>query len=58
MSNTRETKKLLIQFVEEVWNAGNIEACDKYIAPKYTIHHDPAIRGTSKNLIFLDTWSA
>jgi steroid delta-isomerase-like uncharacterized protein len=30
-----------MRFVEEVWNDGDIEACDKYIAPKYTIHHDP-----------------
>lgn len=24
-----------------MWNAGNVDASDKYIAPKYTIHHDP-----------------
>ena len=32
---------LLTDFIAEVWNAGDVEASDKYIAPKYTIHHDP-----------------
>ncbi len=41
MSTTEGNKELLTQFVEEVWNAGNIAASDKYIAPKYKIHHDP-----------------
>jgi predicted ester cyclase len=41
MSATSGAKGVLIQFIEEVWNAGDIEASDKYIAPKYTIHHDP-----------------
>ena len=41
MSNAAANKELLTQFLAEVWNAGNIEASDKYIAPKYTIHHDP-----------------
>jgi len=37
----RDPKELLTQFTREVWSEGNIEASDKYIAPKYTIHHDP-----------------
>jgi predicted ester cyclase len=41
MSIAKENKDLLTQFLEEIWNAGNIEASDKYVAPKYTIHHDP-----------------
>jgi steroid delta-isomerase-like uncharacterized protein len=41
MSNAAANKELLTQFLAEVWNAGNIEASDKYVAPKYTIHHDP-----------------
>lgn len=36
-----DNKEILRQFIDEVWNAGNIEACGKYIAPRYTIHHDP-----------------
>jgi len=30
-----------MRFIQEVWNEGNIEAADKYVAPQYTIHHDP-----------------
>ena len=41
MPNAIGNKELLTQFLAEVWSAGNIEACDNYIAPKYTIHHDP-----------------
>jgi steroid delta-isomerase-like uncharacterized protein len=41
MSNQLENKELLTRFVEEVWNNGNAEASDKYIAQKYTVHHDP-----------------
>jgi steroid delta-isomerase-like uncharacterized protein len=39
--NTNGVKDILTQFIEEVWNAGNVDASDKYIASKYTIHHDP-----------------
>ena len=41
MSNINENQQLLVRFLDEVWNAGEVEACGKYIAPKYTIHHDP-----------------
>jgi hypothetical protein len=41
MTTSFDPKALLIRLVNEVWNAGNIEASDQYIAPKYTIHHDP-----------------
>jgi hypothetical protein len=35
------TKELLRQLIEEVWNAGNVDASDLYIASAYTIRHDP-----------------
>lgn len=35
------TKQILTQFIREVWSGGNIDAAEKYIAGKYTIHHDP-----------------
>jgi steroid delta-isomerase-like uncharacterized protein len=41
MANGSGIKAILTQFIDEVWNAGNVDASDKYIAPKYTIHHDP-----------------
>ena len=34
-------KEILTEFIREVWNKGNIEAADRFIAPKYTIQHDP-----------------
>jgi steroid delta-isomerase-like uncharacterized protein len=41
MSTAEEHIALLTRFLEEVWNAGHVEASEKYLAPKYTIHHDP-----------------
>jgi steroid delta-isomerase-like uncharacterized protein len=41
MSMSSNAKEILGQFTREVWSEGNIEASDKYIASKYTIHHDP-----------------
>lgn len=41
MSDAHENKEMLTRFLEQVWNAGDIEASDQYIAPKYTIRHDP-----------------
>lgn len=41
MSIAKANKVLLTSFLEEVWNAGDIEASNRYIASKYTIHHDP-----------------
>jgi steroid delta-isomerase-like uncharacterized protein len=33
--------ELVTDFLREVWNEGNVEACDRYVAGSYTIHHDP-----------------
>jgi len=33
--------EVLKSFIEQVWNNGNIEAIADYIAPTYTIIHDP-----------------
>jgi len=41
MTTKADNKELLIRFIDEVWNAGNADAADRYVAPKYTIHHDP-----------------
>lgn len=41
MASGNNSKEMLTRFTREVWSEGNIEASDKYIAPKYTIHHDP-----------------
>lgn len=34
-------KQLLVDFFRDVWNAGDVEACRRYLAPSYTIWHDP-----------------
>lgn len=41
MPKTHANQQLLTQFLEEVWNNGDVEACRRYIAQKYTIRHDP-----------------
>lgn len=40
-SPTDDRKTLLREFFEEVWNAGNVAACDRFLAPTYVVHHDP-----------------
>ena len=34
-------KEILRNFVREVWTEGKVDAADEYLAPRYTIHHDP-----------------
>jgi len=41
MSILDNGKEILTQFIREVWSEGNVEASDKYIAPRYKILHDP-----------------
>jgi steroid delta-isomerase-like uncharacterized protein len=36
-----DRKLLLAAFLEEVWSAGDIDACDKYVGDSYSIRHDP-----------------
>ncbi|MCG6964627.1 MAG: ester cyclase [Acidobacteria bacterium] len=38
---SRNAKEILTQFTREVWSEGDVEASDRYIAPRYTILHDP-----------------
>jgi predicted ester cyclase len=41
MAGGDENKETLTRFLEEVWSQGDVEASERYIAPLYTIHHDP-----------------
>jgi len=34
-------RALLADFMREVWSNGDVMRCGAYIAPSYTIHHDP-----------------
>lgn len=36
-----DRKQILADFIQKVWNEGDAEAADEYIAPCYTIFHDP-----------------
>jgi len=38
---TMNRKELLTRFIQEVWNEGNVEAAGRYLAPRYTVRHDP-----------------
>lgn len=41
MLSASRNKELLARFIEHVWNNENLDAVDEYLAPFYTIHHDP-----------------
>ncbi len=34
-------QQFLVDFFRDVWNAGDVSACERYLAPSYTIFHDP-----------------
>jgi steroid delta-isomerase-like uncharacterized protein len=34
-------KKIVREFIQKVWNEGDIEAISDFIGLEYTIHHDP-----------------
>ncbi len=34
-------KAILARFFQDVWTEGDVDAIDGYLAPRYTIHHDP-----------------
>lgn len=36
-----ENEKTLREFFEQVWNKGDLDVVDEYLAPEYTIHSDP-----------------
>ena len=43
-------KEMLTRFLQEVWTDGNIDAVDQYLAPQYTIFHDPGDPWDGKTL--------
>lgn len=38
---TTRDKEIVTRFIQEVWSGGNLDAVDTWLAPSYTIHHDP-----------------
>lgn len=41
MTSHERRKELLARFLDEVWSQGRIEHADRYVAPHYTLRHDP-----------------
>lgn len=41
MLTSARRKQIVADLLREVWSEGRVEASDDYIAPRYTIHHDP-----------------
>ena len=33
--------RILGEFLDRVWSSGEVDACDRFLAPHYTIFHDP-----------------
>ncbi|MGD1149074.1 MAG: ester cyclase [Thermoanaerobaculaceae bacterium] len=50
MSNGNRKKGILTEFIREVWSEGNIDCSSRYLAPRYTIHHDPGDPWDKKEL--------
>jgi len=36
-----DAMEVVADYLHAVWNDGDIEACDRFVMPAYTIHHDP-----------------
>jgi steroid delta-isomerase-like uncharacterized protein len=45
-----DRKEILLKFLKEVWTDGDVSAADKYVAERYTIHHDPGDPWEKKEL--------
>ena len=37
----KDNKITLTNFIQDVWNNGELDKISIYLAPRYTIHHDP-----------------
>jgi steroid delta-isomerase-like uncharacterized protein len=41
MADSPARKDRLVHFIHEVWDCGRADAVERYLAPSYTLHHDP-----------------
>jgi steroid delta-isomerase-like uncharacterized protein len=41
MASDASRKELVRAFIRRVWNDGDVDAAGEFLAPAYTIHHDP-----------------
>lgn len=54
MSTPEHNAAALRDFIEAVWNQGDSEAADCWLAPRYTIHHDPGDPWDGRDLMAQD----
>jgi steroid delta-isomerase-like uncharacterized protein len=45
-----ENARILREFMDEVWNAGDVDAVDRFLAEQYTIFSDPGDRWDGQTL--------
>jgi hypothetical protein len=57
MADSTRKKEILKAFIREVWSEGNLDAVDKYLAPRYTLFHDPGDPWDQKELDSVAPWS-
>lgn len=50
MTRVNQRKQRLVAFIRQVWDDGDEEAADSYIAETYTIRHDPGDPWEGKDL--------
>jgi steroid delta-isomerase-like uncharacterized protein len=41
LDHVTDNAQQLVEFMEAVWNAGDVAAADRFLAEQYTIHSDP-----------------
>jgi steroid delta-isomerase-like uncharacterized protein len=47
---TKNNKALLLRFMDEIWNKGNLDMTDNFVSFPYVIHHDPGDQWDGQNL--------
>lgn len=47
---TENNKAVLLKFMEEIWDKGNLDKTDKFVAFPYVIHHDPGDQWDGQSL--------
>jgi steroid delta-isomerase-like uncharacterized protein len=50
MTALSQRKHQLTQFIQHVWNEGEVDTVGNYVADSYTIHHDPGDPWEGKTL--------
>jgi len=54
MATQFSSADLVIEFLNTVWNDGDVQAAPNYVADSYTIHHDPGDPWEGRQLTLAD----